>query len=112
MPKKINIEKYTYRLTWSEEDNEYVGLCVEFPSLSFLAKSRKAALSGIEALVDDVVHDMIKNKEDVPEPLAVREYKGKIAVRVSPDLHRELSVEAAEQNISLNRLISQKLARH
>lgn len=26
-------DHYTYRVTWSEEDGEYVGLCVEFPSL-------------------------------------------------------------------------------
>ena len=27
-------DKYTYRVTWSEEDAEYVGLCAEFSSLS------------------------------------------------------------------------------
>lgn len=34
-----NIDKYTYQITWSEEDSEYVGLCAEFPGLSWLAKS-------------------------------------------------------------------------
>jgi len=28
---------YTYRITWSDEDGEYIGLCSEFPSLSWLA---------------------------------------------------------------------------
>jgi hypothetical protein len=23
-------DKYTYRVTWSEDDNKYVGLCSEF----------------------------------------------------------------------------------
>lgn len=27
---------YAYRLLWSTEDSEYVGLCAEFPSLSWL----------------------------------------------------------------------------
>jgi predicted RNase H-like HicB family nuclease len=27
------MDKYTYRVTWAEEDGEYVGLCAEFPSL-------------------------------------------------------------------------------
>jgi hypothetical protein len=31
-------DKYTYRVTWSEYDAEYVGLCIEFPSLSWLAQ--------------------------------------------------------------------------
>lgn len=26
--------RYTYSVTWSDEDGEYVGLCTEFPSLS------------------------------------------------------------------------------
>ncbi len=40
-------DRYTYRITWSEEDQEYVGLCVEFPSLSWLDKKPEAALAGI-----------------------------------------------------------------
>ena len=39
--------KYTYRVTWSEDDSEYVGLCAEFPSLSWLARTPEAALKGI-----------------------------------------------------------------
>jgi len=31
---QMNIEHYTYRVTWSPEDNEHVGLCVQLPSLS------------------------------------------------------------------------------
>ena len=41
------MDKYTYRVMWSEEDGEYVGLCAEFPSLSWLAKTQKEALAGI-----------------------------------------------------------------
>jgi predicted HicB family RNase H-like nuclease len=105
----IDPEKYTYRVMWSEEDQEYIGLCTEFPSLSWLAASQGDALSGITKLVADVLADMIKRKEVVPEPLSLREFKGKIALRVPPEQHRELAMEAAEQGVSLNRLISKKL---
>ena len=104
-------DKYTYRVIWSEEDQEHVGLCVEFPSLSHLAETGQEALNGIMALVDTVIVDMRKSKEDIPEPLSLRPYKGNIAVRVPPERHRELAIEAAEQGVSLNRLISDKLAR-
>jgi predicted RNase H-like HicB family nuclease len=40
-------DRYTYRVTWSEEDEEYVGLCAEFPSLSWLEPSPEEALKGI-----------------------------------------------------------------
>jgi predicted HicB family RNase H-like nuclease len=104
------VEHYTYRVSWSEEDREYVATCVEFPSLSWLNESRGAALDGIVALVADVVRDMTKNQEAIPEPLADRKFSGKFLVRTSPSLHARLIKEAAEQHISLNQLALQKLA--
>ena len=103
-------DRYTYRVTWSEDDKEHVGLCAEFPSLSWLAPSPEAALRGIRRVVADVVVDMKKSRELVPPPLASRKYSGKFMVRVPPDVHRELAVEAAEAGVSLNRLASAKLA--
>ena len=58
----------------------------------------------------DVVADMKKSREPVPEPLASRKFSGKFMVRVPPDVHRELTVEAAEAGVSLNRLATVKLA--
>lgn len=46
---------YTYRVEWSPEDNEWVGLCAELPSLSWLDPDKAKALAGIERLVRDVV---------------------------------------------------------
>ena len=102
-------EKYTYRVMWSEEDQEHVGLCAEFPSLSWLAETPGEALTGITELVAGVLKDMVKSKEPVPAPLSLRQFKGHIALRVPPQQHRELAMEAAEQGVSLNRLISKKL---
>jgi predicted HicB family RNase H-like nuclease len=103
-------DRYTYRVTWSEEDEEYVGLCVEYPSLSWLAPTPQEALEGIRQVVADVVADMEANEERVPEPIALRYYSGKFTVRIPPDLHRRLALEAAESGISLNRLASAKLS--
>ncbi|MBW2465995.1 MAG: type II toxin-antitoxin system HicB family antitoxin [Deltaproteobacteria bacterium] len=104
-------DHYTYRVTWSEDDGENVGLCAEFPSLSWLAKTPEAALKGIRKVVADVVQDMKSNKEEVPEPIANRHYSGKFMVRVPPEVHRTLSIQAAEAGVSLNRLASTKLSR-
>ncbi len=103
------IDRYTYRVTWSEEDNEYVGLCAEFPSLSWLARTQESALKGIRALVHQVLADLRRNKEAVPEPISTRSYSGKFLVRVPPQVHRLLAIQAAESGVSLNRLVSSKL---
>ena len=104
-------DRYTYRVTWSEEDKEYVGLCAEFPSLSWLALSQGEALTGIRQVVSEVVADMKINGEEAPEPIAIRRYSGKFTIRIPPESHRRLVLEAAEAGISLNRLASEKLSR-
>ena len=106
----VNYEHYTYRVFWSSEDREFVGLCAEFPSLSWLDESHLKALEGITSLVKDAVADMEDNGERLPIPIAERNYSGKFQVRITPERHRMLAIEAAEQNVSLNRLISDKLA--
>jgi len=108
--KAIQNDHYTYRVTWSDDDQEYVGLCAEFPSLSWLARSPEASLRGIRSVVADVVTDMTRSKEPIPEALASRRFSGKFMVRVPPDVHRELTLEAAEAGVSLNRLATVKLA--
>ena len=106
----MNIEHYTYRVSWSVEDGEFVGLCAEFPSLSWLETTPEKAFSGIRTLVADCVSDMEASNEQPPEPLADRSYSGRFVVRVPPEVHRALSIKAAEEGVSLNRLISARLA--
>ena len=65
-------DRYTYRVTWSAEDEEYLGLCAEFPSLSWLANNPEDALHGIRQVVAEVVVDLEENGEPVPEPIAVK----------------------------------------
>jgi len=104
------IDKYTYRVTWSEEDEEFVGLCAEFPKLSWLAASPEEALKGIRSVVKDCAEDMVQNDEALPMPIAIRKYSGKFMVRVPPEVHRQLATQAAESGVSLNRIASAKLA--
>jgi predicted HicB family RNase H-like nuclease len=104
------VDRYTYRVTWSEDDSEYVGLCAELPSLSWLEASPEKALIGIRKLVKETVADLKRSKEPVPEPISIRAYSGKFMVRVPPEVHRRLAIKAAESGVSINRLVSSKLS--
>lgn len=108
--KPLKNDRYTYRVTWSAEDQEYVGLCAEFPSLSWLGSTPEGTLMGIRKVVADAVADMQRSGETIPQPLADKRYSGQFRVRIPPAVHRSLAMEAAEQGISLNRLASAKLA--
>jgi predicted HicB family RNase H-like nuclease len=104
------VSHYTYRVTWSAEDGEFLATCVEFPSLSWLAADQIEALQGLQEMLRDVIADMQEQGEQVPQPLAERSYSGKFNLRVGESLHRELSIHAAEDGMSLNQYVLRKLA--
>jgi len=106
----MSLDHYTYRVTWSAEDAEHIGLCAEFASLSWLAPTPEEALAGIRAVVADVVKDLRASGEIVPDAIAERRYSGELRVRIPPLVHRQLALQAAEEGVSLNRLASAKLA--
>lgn len=106
----MDVNKYTYKVFWSEEDQEYVATVAEFPSLSWLAPDRQEAEFGLLDLVSEVIEDMEQNGEKVPVPLGGRSYSGTFNVRTSTSLHRRLVMEAQAEGVSLNALINQKLA--
>ncbi len=103
------MEKYSYRVIWSEEDQEFVGLCAEFPSLSWLEEEQDAALHGIVRLVSDTLKDMEANKEPIPEPLSLRKFSGNFVVRTTPEMHRQLAILSAEAGVSLNHYVNSRL---
>jgi len=104
-------DRYTYRVIWSEDDQEYVGLCTEFPSLSWLGKTPESALKGIREVVEGVIKDMRRAGEEIPQPISSRRFSGKFMVRVPPEVHRNLAIQAAEAGVSLNRIAGSKLSR-
>ena len=104
------MKHYSYRTIWSPQDNQYVGLCVEFSSLSWLASTPSKALSGIQKLVKEVIADMEQSGEKPPDAINEKTYSGKFMVRVPPEVHRQLAYQAAEQGVSLNRLVSARLS--
>ncbi len=59
----MTADHYTYRVAWSAEDEEFVGLCAGFLSLSWLAPIRAEALGGIRRLVADCAADMAASSE-------------------------------------------------
>lgn len=105
----MNADHYTYRVRWSGDDEAFVGTVAEFPSLSWLSDSQMDAFQGIRSLVADVLVDMEGTGETPPEAIANRSYSGKFMVRITPEAHRQLALEAAEQQVSLNRLAASRL---
>ena len=61
-------------------------------------------------MVKECIEDMLENGEEIPIPISSRNYSGKFMVRIPPEVHRHLALEAIEAGVSLNRIASAKLA--
>jgi hypothetical protein len=72
------VNRYTYRVEWSPEHDEHIGVCLEFPSLSYYAPSMRETIAGIEEAVDEYVDDMTANGGTPPAPLAERKLQRNI----------------------------------
>lgn len=103
-------EDYTYCVTWSEEDEAYIGRVTEFESLAAHANTHIDALLEITKVVQLVLEDLVESNEPIPEPISKRRFSGKLNLRMPEYLHRLLAKEAAEQGISLNQWLNLKLS--
>ena len=103
------IEKYTYRIEWSEEDNVYIAKCLEMPGLMAHGETNEIAFKEIKFVVEESVKWLIEDNKDVPEPLGLKKFKGNLTLRVPPELHRNLAIRSAEQGVSVNQYILSRL---
>ncbi|HKL86203.1 MAG TPA: toxin-antitoxin system HicB family antitoxin [Treponemataceae bacterium] len=99
------IDKYTYRLEWSQEDQAHVARCLEFPSLMAHGSSSVEALKEIEVVVSETIHWMKEDGEDIPEPFGLKKYKGNLTLRVPPEVHKNIAIKSAEEGVSINKYI-------
>ena len=104
------LDFYTYRVLWSDADGMFIGLCAELPSLSHLDDTAEGAFTGIRDVTATALEIQQEDNDPLPEPLSTRKYSGVFTVRVPPETHRALALDAAEAGVSLNRLAAERLS--
>jgi predicted HicB family RNase H-like nuclease len=104
------VNRYAYRVEWSPDEKAYLGACIEMPSLKRAAPTAEQAIADLTGAVDQHVQDLQACGEEAPTPLSERSYSGTFVVRTSPELHGRLALEAAEQRVSMNQWVVQKLS--
>lgn len=103
------VEQYLYSVGWSDEDDAFIARVAEFPSLAAHGDTQEEALKEIKDVVSFVLKDLAESKEPIPEPFGKRTFSGKLVLRMPEYMHRQLTLEAMQQGISLNQLLNLKL---
>ncbi len=101
--------KYRVDIAWSDEDGCYV---VRVPELSGCvtdgATIEEAAANATEA-IEVFLETLDVQGRPRPPVLSERSFSGKVPLRISPELHRDLTARAMIEELSLNQFIERKL---
>ncbi len=104
-------QRYTYRVEYSAKSGQYVARCLEVSRVWESAPTASEAVARAEAAMDRY---LVESAEvfggEPPTPFTDHEFSGNFLVRTSGELHARLTIEAAEQGVSLNQWVVQKLA--
>ena len=92
---------YRALITYDKEDATLIGEVIGLnDSLNFHGNSVQELENSFHRSIDNYI-DLCQEIGKQPE----KEYKGNFNIRIAPELHRQLSLEAAAQHITLNRYI-------
>ncbi|MDR3312063.1 MAG: type II toxin-antitoxin system HicB family antitoxin [Spirochaetaceae bacterium] len=104
------IDKYTYRVEWSREDNVHIARCLEFPSLMAHGNTAGSTLVEVEKAVEASIAWMREESEEIPGPFGLKHFKGNVTLRMSTEIHRKLAIKSAEEGVSVNQYILSKIS--
>lgn len=103
-------DDFTYRIVWSEDRQEFIGRCIEFPDLFSTGLNSTETADKIHELIEIRLLELSARSEEIPTPFNRREFSGEIQLNISTDLHKRLALEAVKSGMNLCRLIETKLS--
>ena len=108
--KHKEIFKYRIIVFYSEEDQGYIAKLPELPGCSAFGESPEEAIKEVKVAASLWIKAARELGREIPQPVDEKRYSGRFALRLPPSLQRELDFDAKKEGISLNQLITYKLA--
>lgn len=106
----MNNYEYQLRISkLSEKDGGgFIAFVPELPGCMSDGETYEEAVKNIKGAIDDWIKTAIIRGQEIPKPIQYTDdddYSGKLLIRIPKKLHKELSENAFDQDISLNQLI-------
>ena len=109
MIRKIS-DNYLKVVEWSQEDQCYVGTAPGLMIGGVHGKNQDKVFKELCVAVEEVVSAFHKEGKTLPPETADKHFSGKIALRISPSLHKKIAIKAQQKGESINRFIQEQLA--
>ena len=96
---------YEATVEFDEIDEVFFGNVINTRDvISFDGKTVDELKQSFEAVIDEYLEDCKREGKEPDKP-----YSGQFNLRISPELHRKISLEAKKHNVSLNSFVEQAL---
>lgn len=92
------------------DDGTYFARIIEFPGCMTEGDTRDKALDNLDDAMRGWIDAKLQDGEPVPPPIDDARFSGKFLVRVPRSVHRELSLRADREGVSLNQFVLSALA--
>ena len=99
------------RKTQDEDGELYLGSYLEIPEAETYARNMESLQKRLDEVLELSLKIREEKGEEIPEPLSDNNYSGKFTLRLPKSLHKNLSIEAEKEGISLNQLALYKLSK-
>jgi predicted RNase H-like HicB family nuclease len=98
------------RILVPEEDGSYSAEILEFPGCHAEGDTPDEAIANLEGAAVSWIEAAVEQEQDIPDPLAVYGYSGKINLRIPRSLHRQAARFAQKEDVSLNQFFACAIA--
>jgi predicted RNase H-like HicB family nuclease len=102
--------QYSFDVLWSDEDGGYIARVPELPEISGFGQTPEKAVKEARTAAKLALQVIEEDGETYPVPKKVVEYSGQTRLRLPKSLHRNLTLEAAREGVSLNSFIVARLS--
>jgi predicted HicB family RNase H-like nuclease len=102
-------DDYLKVIEWSEEDQCYIGTAPGLIVGGVHGKNQAKVFKDICGMVQETIDVFLKEGKPLPPETANKKFSGKIALRISPDLHKNLAIKAKLHGESVNKFIQKQL---
>jgi len=106
---KKNNYNYFVQVLQDDKDVGYTAIIPKFPHIHVYADTVKELDEQINLCIEIAVAELKKAKKLIPTPDNQSKFKGKVMLRIPPELHAQLYYEARAHGSSLNKYIESKL---
>ena len=107
---KDGVRRYLKVVEWSDEDQVYIGSAPPLIGQACHGRSEAEVIAQLQVIVEEWVGTLLADGKPLPERTANKNYSGKFVVRVPPEVHRKVALQAAARGESLNQFVADALA--